>query len=119
MLVRRFAAPLIVIGLSTLVVVPVHAAGDAAAGKAKSAACQACHGADGNSAAPNFPTLAGQYADYLVQALKSYKDGSRKNAIMAPQVAALSAEDMADLAAYFSSQEGLRAIEVTYELEAK
>jgi len=118
MLVRRFAGSLTLIGLSALVV-PVHAGGDAEAGKAKSVACQACHGADGNSAAPNFPKLAGQYADYLLQALKSYKDGSRKNAIMAPQVAALSQEDMEDLAAYFSSQKGLRAIKVSYGLEAK
>jgi cytochrome c553 len=82
----------------------VQAAGDAAAGKAKSAACAACHGADGNSAAPNFPKLAGQHEGYLLKQLEDFKSGARKNAIMSGQVAALSDQDMQDLAAYFSSQ---------------
>jgi len=79
-------------------------AGDAAAGKAKSVACAACHGADGNSVVPTFPKLAGQHAAYLEAALKQYKDGGRNNPIMKGQAAALSDADMANLAAYFSSQ---------------
>ena len=59
-------------------------AGDPQAGKQKSAPCQACHGADGNGTGPQFPRLAGQYQDYLLQALMEYKDGERKNPIMAP-----------------------------------
>ena len=47
--------------------------GDAAAGKAKSKPCAACHGPDGNSASPAFPKIAGQYYDYLVKALTRYK----------------------------------------------
>lgn len=82
-------------------------AGDAAQGKEKSAVCAACHGADGNSPAPDFPRLAGQYEDYLYRALLDYKSGARKNAIMQGQVAALEKADMADLAAYFASQKGL------------
>ena len=82
-------------------------AGDPAAGQAKSKTCAACHGADGNSATPDFPRLAGQYADYLVKAMKDYKSGARKNAIMAPQAANLSARDIEDLAAYYSRQQGL------------
>jgi len=82
-------------------------AGDAAAGKDKSSVCAACHGADGNSPTPMFPKLAGQHEDYLVRALTDYKLKNRKNEIMAGQVAALSPEDIADLAAYFSSQSGL------------
>lgn len=82
------------------------AAGDAAAGKEKSAPCAACHGADGNSQAPNFPIIAGQYADYLVKTLDDYKSGQRKNAIMAGFAAALSRQDREDLAAYFASQKG-------------
>jgi cytochrome c553 len=82
-------------------------AGDPVAGQAKSKTCVACHGADGNSAAAEFPRLAGQQADYLVKALKDYKRGSRKNAIMAPQAANLSARDMEDLAAFYSRQQGL------------
>lgn len=81
-----------------------HAAGDAAAGKAKSAACAACHGADGNSAAPTFPKLAGQGANYLAKQLADFKSGERKNAIMQGQVAALSDADMTNLAAYYASQ---------------
>jgi cytochrome c553 len=81
-----------------------HAAGNAEAGKAKSATCTACHGPDGNSAAPNFPNLAGQHAGYLYKQLKEYKSGDRQNAVMAGMVAALSDEDMADLAAYYAAQ---------------
>lgn len=83
-----------------------HAA-DPEAGKEKSRPCAACHGADGNSATGDFPRLAGQHHDYLVKALKDYKSGARKNAIMAPQVANLTMRDIEDLAAYFSDQQGL------------
>jgi cytochrome c553 len=86
-------------------------AGDPVAGKEKSQACQACHGADGNSPAPNFPKLAGQYQNYLLRALMDYKSGARKNPIMSAQVAALSEQDMKDLAAYFASQKGLYVLE--------
>ncbi|GAA5158840.1 cytochrome c [Viridibacterium curvum] len=84
-----------------------QAAGDAARGQAKSAACAACHGADGNSAVPTFPKLAGQNEDYLVHALKSYKNGTRKNDVMKGMAAPLSEQDIADLAAYFAKQSGL------------
>lgn len=86
---------------------PALAGGDAAAGKEKSTVCAACHGADGNSPTPMFPKLAGQHEDYLVRALTDYKLKNRKNDIMAGQVEALSTQDIADLAAYFSSQKGL------------
>lgn len=82
-------------------------ADDAVAGKTKSAACAACHGADGNSATADFPRLADQYPDYIVKALSDYKSGARKNAIMQPMAAPLSEQDMADLAAFFSQQKGL------------
>ena len=65
--------------------------------------CHTCHGPDGNSPTPLYPNLAGQYETYLLQALKDYKTGARKNAIMAGMVAALSEEDLADLAAYYAS----------------
>jgi cytochrome c553 len=77
------------------------------AGKEKSRPCAACHGADGNSTAPDFPRLAGQHYDYLVKTLKDYKSGARKNAIMAPQVANLTPRDIEDLAAFYSHQQGL------------
>jgi len=81
--------------------------GNPDAGKEKSRTCAACHGADGNSATADFPRLAGQHYDYLVKALKDYKSGARKNAIMSPQVANLSRRDFEDLAAFYSHQQGL------------
>lgn len=83
------------------------AKGDAEAGKAKSAVCAGCHGADGNSTIPGNPRLAGQYSTYIARALMDYKSGARKNPVMAGFAAGLSEEDMHDLAAYFSSQNGL------------
>ena len=85
----------------------VSAAGDAANGKEKSAACAACHGVDGNSTITANPRLAGQHASYLLRALHDYKSGARKNPVMAGFAGGLSEEDMEDLAAYFSSQSGL------------
>jgi cytochrome c553 len=82
-------------------------AGNPEAGKEKSRTCAACHGPDGNSAAADFPKLAGQHYDYLIKALNDYKGGKRKNAIMAPQAAPLNPRDIEDLAAYYSSQQGL------------
>ena len=83
-------------------------AGNPAAGKeiAKKT-CAACHGADGNNASADFPKLAGQHNDYLVKSLQGYKSGVRKNPIMAPMSTNLSQRDIEDLAAYFSSQQGL------------
>jgi cytochrome c553 len=85
---------------------PVSAGGDPQAGKEKSAVCAGCHGADGNSVIGANPRLAGQYESYLLQALKRYKSGQRKDLVMGNMVAALSLQDMKDLAAWFSSQEG-------------
>ncbi|BDX08530.1 c-type cytochrome [Planctobacterium marinum] len=79
------------------------AAGDPAKGKAKATTCAACHGANGISMIPNYPNLAGQKELYLVDAIKAYRDGTRKNPVMSPMAAALSDEDIANLAAYFSS----------------
>jgi len=79
------------------------AAGDAAAGKTKSATCAACHGADGISPNDLWPNLAGQKEGYLVAQLKAFRDGGRANPMMAPMAAALSDGDIADLAAYYAS----------------
>lgn len=78
------------------------AAGDAAAGKAKAAACGACHGATGISAAPNFPNLKGQKDAYMVKQLKAFRSGERKDPSMAPMAKPLSDADIDNLAAYFS-----------------
>jgi cytochrome c553 len=86
--------------------------GNAENGKAKSITCGACHGADGNSAIPMNPKLAGQHEKYLVKQLTEFKLASqtggkegRNNAVMNGMSAALSEQDILDLAAYFSSQE--------------
>lgn len=83
----------------------VHAAGDAAAGQQKSAVCAGCHGVDGNSVNPVWPKLAGQHPDYIVKQLEAFKSGARQDPVMAPMAMPLSAQDMEDLAAYYSSQE--------------
>ena len=80
------------------------AQGDAAAGQAKSALCATCHGADGNSDLSINPKIAGQNFNYIVKQLRDYKSGERANATMSAMVAALSDQDMMDLAAWFSSQ---------------
>jgi cytochrome c553 len=100
------------IGLTALLIsMPVThqamAAGDAAAGQEKSAACQACHGTDGRGADPSFPVLAGQHASYLAQALRDYREGKRRNPVMSGFALNLSDRDIDDLAAWYASLEGL------------
>ena len=79
-------------------------AGDAAAGKTKSAVCAACHGIDGNSVNPLWPNLAGQHAAYLVKQMKAFRSGERKDPVMAPMSIPLSDADIDDLAAFYASQ---------------
>ncbi|HZI83640.1 MAG TPA: cytochrome c [Casimicrobiaceae bacterium] len=80
-------------------------AADLAAGAAKAKeVCQACHGLDGNSQVPDYPKLGGQRSDYLAKALRDYKSGARKNAIMAGFAGTLSAADIDNVAAYYASQ---------------
>lgn len=78
-------------------------AGDAAAGKAKSATCAACHGPNGISPNDMWPNLAGQKAGYLTAQMKAFRDGKRSDPMMAPMAAPLSDADIANLAAYYSS----------------
>ena len=77
--------------------------GDIEAGKSKSAVCAACHGANGISMIPNYPNLSGQKEQYLVDSLKAYRDGTRKNMIMAPMASNLTDDDIKNLAAYYAS----------------
>lgn len=83
-------------------------AGDAAAGKAKSAMCAGCHGSDGNSPIPSNPKLNGQNEKYLVKQLadftKAASAGGRNSPMMAGMAAGLSEADRANLAAYFAAQ---------------
>lgn len=93
--------------LLSLSITAMASSGDSEAGRKKSVPCAVCHGANGVSASPDFPNLAGQYPDYLQTALTHYKNGKRNNPIMKAQVATLSQKDIMDLAAYFSAQRGL------------
>ncbi len=106
---------ILIVGATALcAALPLTAAakGDPVAGKAKSVPCQACHGAEGKAISPEYPNLGGQYASYLEKALRDYRDGRRKNVIMAPMAANLTDQDIEDLAAFYASQQGLRDLKI-------
>ncbi|WP_022942549.1 c-type cytochrome [Psychromonas hadalis] len=88
------------VGFSNVVI----AQGDIEAGKAKSVTCVACHGDDGNSPSNLYPKIAGQHKSYLAKQLTQFKNGERSDPIMIGMVAALSEQDIEDLAAYYASQ---------------
>ncbi len=98
---KKFVA----LGLCTLLAGGAFAdgivAGDAEAGKSKAVTCGACHGADGNSVNPVWPSLAGQHATYAVAQLQAFKSGTRSDPLMLGQVMSLSDTDMRNLAVYF------------------
>jgi cytochrome c553 len=89
--------------LATLLAAPAIAQ-DIEAGRAKSQACAACHGADGNSIAPMFPNLAGQTWRYIYVQLKDFKEARRSNPMMDPMVKELSRQDMIDIANFYAAQ---------------
>ena len=78
-------------------------AGDATAGKNKSAACTGCHGVNGVSSNPMWPNLAGQQEGYLVKQLQAFREGVRNDPLMTPMAKTLSEADIDNLAAYYSS----------------
>ena len=78
--------------------------GDAAAGEAQTAVCAACHGADGNSAVPTFPKLAGQGEKYLYKQLVDIRDGARPVPTMAGQLDGKTDQDLANIAAYYAAE---------------
>lgn len=82
---------------------PAWAEGDAERGQSMSALCSACHGPDGISVNPLWPSLAGQQELYLVNAIKAYRDGVRVDVSMQPFVAELTDQEVEDLAAYYAS----------------
>jgi cytochrome c553 len=100
--------------LLLLITAPValQAKGNAAAGQEKAKVCEACHGLTGESVDPMYPNLAGQYKSYLTQALSDYRSGSRTNAIMAGFAKTLSNQDIEDLSAWYSEQEGLKDLKI-------
>jgi len=91
-----------------------QAAGDADQGASKAATCIACHGVNGNSVNPSWPSLAGQHESYIAATLEAFKqplgsdnqtaEGGRYDVVMSGQTLALNEQDMADLGAYFAAQ---------------
>jgi cytochrome c553 len=110
------------LGLSSIAhAATVMPAGDAANGKAQTMVCSACHGQDGNSAAPSFPKLAGQGAKYLYKQLVDVRDGNRNILQMTGMLNGKSDQDLADMAAYYASQtmSGAKADPALVELGKK
>ncbi|MBA4108614.1 MAG: cytochrome c4 [Leptothrix sp. (in: Bacteria)] len=83
--------------------------GNPVAGKVKSEAgrCQSCHGVAGHGAAPEYPKLAGQYADYILNQVRNFQSGQRKHPVIQASSPAFSEGDLADIAAYFASQQSM------------
>jgi len=84
--------------------VPAFADGSREAGQTKSMTCVACHGVDGNSVNPEWPSIAGQHETYMIRQLKAFRDGTRQNVLMSPMAVGLTDQDIEDLAAWYSSQ---------------
>ena len=89
----------------------VAAGGSTAPSPEETTTCTACHGRNGISLSPAWPTLAGQHEDYLVHALNQYRDGTRTDPVMAPLVTAMTDSEVALLARYYARLEGLETTE--------
>lgn len=103
--VNKAVLAVILVGLATCSSMTAYGAGDAEAGKEKSAVCAACHGVDGVSLIPANPSLAGQVPGYIKKQLAAFKSGERQNGVMLGMSVNLTEQDMADLDAYYVSQE--------------
>lgn len=103
--IEDLAAYLASIGAET-----VASGGSETEGIEAAATCVACHGQNGISMSPTWPTLAGQHEDYLLHALNQYRDGTRNDPVMSQMAATLSDDDVVLLAQFFS---GLKGLETT------
>ena len=99
----NFQSHLLAAALMVLLSSASVSAGDIEAGKAKSAICLTCHKTSNEVVGAGTPIISGQYEDYLIQALKDYKSGARRNPIMGGFVASLSDEDIEDIAAFYAA----------------
>lgn len=95
-----FSFALVLVGTSSI----LHAEGNAEAGKTKTISCANCHGEQGNSSVGFFPKLAGQHTSYLIKQLREFKNGLRNDPMMSAMAAALTEQDIADIAAYYAEQ---------------
>ena len=78
--------------------------GSLEAGKTKAIRCGACHGPDGNSVNPQWPSIAGQHAPYIVRQLQAFQNGERTNILMSSQTIGMTEQDMKDVAVFFAAQ---------------
>lgn len=78
--------------------------GNFEAGKTKAVRCGACHGPDGNSVNPQWPSIAGQHAPYVIRQLEAFQNGERTNILMSSQAMSLTEQDMKDIAVFFAAQ---------------
>lgn len=99
----KFLSVTIVSLALSVVAAPAAIAGDAAAGKQKAEGCVSCHGRSGRSTNPNNPNLAGQKKNYLIKAMKAYRDNKRTDPMMNSLASGWSDADIENLAEYFSS----------------
>lgn len=103
---KMFSAVLLSVGIALAAgSASAQDGGSAEAGRAKAAACLGCHGPDGNSLADAWPKIAGQLPQYIAKQLLDFKTGRRSNDQMSPIVAALSDQDIRDLAAFYAAQD--------------
>jgi cytochrome c553 len=120
-IVRELVASTVaLLGLTALSV--ANAAGNIEAGQTKaSTVCVACHGLDGNSVNPEWPSLAGQHEKYIVKQIKAFRAGERTNPLMSPIALTLTDQDIEDVAAYFVTQKikGQEAAKSKVELGQK
>ena len=93
-------ALLLALGLSAAAA--AHAEGTTAALNAKFGVCFSCHGVDGHAILPNYPNLAGQNKDYLVQTLRQFRDGQRPDPVMSAMAKPLSNSDIDQIAMYYA-----------------
>lgn len=105
----RFLRPFALVGLACCVGAASAAAAPLRGDPAKAAPiveekCAGCHGADGNSPAPNFPTLAGQNGNYLLQEMQAYQSQQRSNDMMSAPLEGLSEQNLVNIALFFAKQ---------------
>jgi cytochrome c553 len=101
---RRFGLAALTVSLGLAGHAAFGQTGSVDAGRAKAATCAACHGVDGNSVSPEWPSLAGQHAAYIVRQLEAYKTGERQDVTMTPFAMTLTEQDTLDVAVYFAAQ---------------
>ena len=110
-MIKRISSLLAVLAMVSVAGGAMAAGGDAKAGFEKSALCHGCHGEQGYAIAPNFPNLAGQKPGYIMKQVGDFQKGHRNNDTMSPMAATIAdAQDLKDIAAYFSSQKTMKAM---------